>query len=157
MRKLTFLFIFLPFVAFGQNFVGHARAFVQRGISVSEASWLDFSNVTATGAGELTINLDGTSTITGNIGSRGTVSPAVLTITGMPNTYFVISLPTTATISCGSAQMYITGFVCNFANKVGKLDANGTTSLIIAAKLSVPESFSFGEFTGSYPLVINYQ
>jgi len=157
MKKLILLFLIVPIFAMGQNFQSHARVFLQKGISVTESSWLDFSNVTVTGAGELIVNTDGTSSITGLIASRGTVSPAVLSITGMPNTYFVVSLPTNIQITSGASILYVNSFVCNFPNKVGKTDSNGKADLIIGGRLQIPEAVTFGEHTGVINLVINYQ
>jgi len=157
MKKLTFLFLFLPLVAFGQSFQGHCRAFLSKGISITEASWLDFSNIAVTGEGTLTVATDASTVLTGSIASRGVASPCVLSVSAMPNCYITVSLPQTASMTNGSTTLYVSSFTSNLTNGMIKTDPNGACSIIVGGKLSIPAIANFGEYSGIFNVTLNYQ
>jgi len=156
MKKLTLLLIFLPMFVQGQSFVGHSRVVITKGIGCTEKAELDFGEIVVSGEGSVTLSATGQQTLSGSVQQKGVQSTGVYAINGMPNASFVVSLPTTATLYCGALSLYITEFTSNLVNNIGKLDQNGIFNMSVGGKLSIGANCQYGNFVGSYSMIINY-
>ena len=160
MKKQILIALALLTIAFSvssQSYFGHAKVIVTKGFSMFELNWLDFGTITATAAGTVTLSPNATIITSGGVVSKGAVSPSIFSVVAMPNSSFVISLPLSCTLNSGTNQLYITDFTSNLTNSVGLADANGTASVSIAGKLTIPANFVFGSYSGGFEVVANYQ
>ena len=127
-----------------------ASATIVSPLSIVNAGNMNFGNV-AVGAGGGTVVLApaGGRTTTGDAALPtviGTVTPAIFTISGTPNTSYSITLPSTAaTINSGANTMTVNSFSGDIVSPA-TIPAAGPATLRVGATLNV----SGGQATGLY-------
>lgn len=141
----------------GQTFYGHAKIQISRGISLSETTWLDYGQITATAEGSITITPLGVVTIAGGISAKGATSPSVFSVLAMPTTAYTITPPVTCSLTSGTNLIYLTNFTSNLVGSNGVTDANGIGSISIGGKIFIPANFVYGSYSGGFPVVVSYQ
>lgn len=128
-------------------------------INLVAQSGIVFGDIAASAIpGTVTIDTDGSRTTTGgatvNTSTFGT--PAKYEVSGDPNAYFIITLPTTVVITSGSGDdMIIENFTSVPAGN-GQIDAGGKQDLIIGGTMKVKSFQPFGSYTGIMATTIEY-
>lgn len=108
--------------------------------------------------GTVSIDTDGSRTTTGgatvNTNTSGT--PAKYEVSGDPNAYFSITLPTSVVITNGAGDnMTIVNFQSVPSTK-GQTDASGKQNLNIGATMKVGSFQPFGSYKGTMSTTIEY-
>lgn len=124
------------------------------------AGELAFGRFAAISAGAVTVGTSGARSASGGVVllvSAGT--PARFTISDKTpanaNLVYIISLPGGASISDGGATMALTDFVSSPAG--AGLLSGGTQVLLVGATLHVGPGQRPGNYSGSFPITIEYQ
>jgi hypothetical protein len=77
------------------------------------------------------------------------------TLTGTANRSFIVTLPSSATITSGSASMSVTNFTANtLVGGLGRLDLNGSYVLNVGARLNVGGGQAVGQYSGTYNITV---
>jgi hypothetical protein len=111
-----------------------------------------------------TITIAANSTMTPSAGMAANTSipqlapgrgAGAFTLTGGANRLFLLTLPTTATLSNGAASMNVTNFTANtlFAG-IGSLNASGNFVLNVGARLNIGGGQTIGSYTGTYNVTV---
>ena len=108
--------------------------------------------------GTVTIDTSGARTVTGgatvNTSTFGT--PAKYEVSGDPNAYFIITLPTSVVITSGAGDnMTIVNFTSIPATN-GRIDASGKQNLNVGATMKVGSFQPFGSYRGIMATTIEY-
>lgn len=108
--------------------------------------------------GTVSIDTDGSRTTTGgatvNTNTSGT--PAKYEVSGDPNAYFTITLPTSVVITSGAGDnMTIVNFH-SVPETNGQIDASGKQNLNIGATMKVGSFQPFGSYSGIMSTTIEY-
>jgi hypothetical protein len=108
--------------------------------------------------GTVTIETDGSRTTTGgatlNTSTSGT--PAKFEISGDPNSYFSISLPTSVVITSGAGDNMTIANFTSFPTTNGQMDASGKQNLNVGATMKVGSFQPFGSYKGIMSTTIEY-
>jgi hypothetical protein len=174
MKKALIIFsAIIMMAAFSTNLMAQpnsvtttASANVVIPLTLVQVSNLCFGTMTSPGSGSATVVLSPNGNITGNGGGivllSQTPTPTVgsYTVTGQPNTYYNIYLPTSpVTITNPSSNtMTIDSWQTSENNygTVGLLNGNGTDAFTLGATLHVGQYQSLGLYTGTFPVTVNY-
>ncbi len=89
-------------------------------------------------------------------------APGPFRVTGQPNAFFQIALPSSGTIVAGTASMRLSDFVQAVEGgeagpNLGQLDASGRRTFFVGATLTVSPDQPSGEYVGTYPVTVRYQ
>lgn len=128
-------------------------------INLVAQSGIVFGDIAASAIpGTVTIDTDGSRTTTGgvtvNTSTFGT--PAKYEVSGDPNAYFIITLPTTVVITSGSGDdMTIENFT-SVPEGNGQIDAGGKQDLNIGGTMKVKSFQPFGSYKGTMATTIEY-
>jgi hypothetical protein len=114
----------------------------------------------AAGGGTVVVSPAGVRTSSGGVLllSGGTVASAAFSLTesgtGESLKWTTINLPASATLSSGGASMTLTNFT---SNPSGSFTGSALTELTVGATLNVGPNQPAGNYTGSYPISVNYE
>ena len=127
--------------------------------TLSNNTALSFGSFSAGSGGTVTVNAGGGRIKTGSVvlSSQGTSSPAQFTFTGTPGNTVVYTLPGDGSIQLtnGPYTMAVDLFTAS-PGPTGML--SGSSLLIsIGATLTVNNLQAPGTYTGSFPLIVDYQ
>lgn len=163
---LAFLLI-LPAASSAQTSAtesGHASATVEQiPITLLQSGEMNFGTFAPWGlAGLVTVHPLASPATTGSnvtISSQG--FPARFTVTGTPHLPFTIVLPAdrSASVSIASGQIMVIDLFFSSYNESGVspvLNASGTATFTLGAKLLVNPNQPPGVYTGSFPLTVAY-
>lgn len=149
-RIISLCLVFLPLPAFA---AGSATV----PITISQITSLSFGRFAATLPGSITISPSGARTATPGIYplSSPAWNPASFLVTGKRNTAYVITLPSSVTLSNGSNTMTIQNLVST-PSEAGYL-TKGSEQLSVGGTLNVSALQSAGNYSGILPITVNYQ
>ena len=108
--------------------------------------------------GTVTIDTDGSRTTTGGttVNTSTFGSPAKYEVSGDPNAYFMITLPTSVVITSGTGdKMTIVNFTSVPENN-GQINAGGKQDLHIGGTMKVKSFQPFGSYKGIMATTIEY-
>ncbi|MDH5178330.1 MAG: DUF4402 domain-containing protein [Gammaproteobacteria bacterium] len=124
---------------------------------LTPVSNLSFGTFSSNTTGVVNVNVNGIRTFTGDIILLGgTVSQAVLNISGCPNYLYSIIIPPDSVLTNGANTMALTTFT-SFPVGSGVLDVNGAGVLQFGASLTVGYPQLGGPYTGTYTVEIIVQ
>jgi hypothetical protein len=134
-----------------------ASATIIMPIAITNTDGLSFGNLIAsTSVGTATVSATSTPTISYDgisaPATEGDISAATFTVTGFSDSFYDITLPTSTTISNGSATMTLNAFTHN-ASEV--LDG-GTETFQVGATLNVAAEQAAGDYSGTFEVSVNY-
>ena len=109
-------------------------------------------------AGTVSIDTSGSRTATGGvtINTSTSGSPANFEVSGAPNGLYVITLPSSVTITSAAGDTMTVDNFDSLPNTNGTLDAGGTESLSVAARLNVGSFQAFGAYSGLMATTVEY-
>ena len=139
-----------------------ATATIIAPIAISQVDDMNFGNIAVSDQpGEVILSTDGSCTSNGGVtipATTGTVTAAEFTVTGEDGYTYVITLPTTYTITraSGSETMTVTDFTSDPLS-TGLLTA-GSQTLLVGATLNVAGSQVAGVYTNAtgFDVTVNY-
>lgn len=139
-----------------------ASATIITPISISKNTDMSFGNLTvqtATG-GTVVLAPAGTRTSTSGVTlptANGTVTAATFTITGSGSSTYIITLPTTVTLThSGGVQTMLDGSFTSNPSGTGTL-SSGTQDIAVGATLTVAAGQLAGVYTsGNFNVTVNY-
>lgn len=120
-------------------------------------SSLYFGSIIAPEAGSATVSLtpEGVRTCPANVSCiTDDHHAARFGVTGEANRFFVVSIPTTMSVSNGTASMSIENMTSSLS--IGFLQ-NGYGEFCIGGDLIVPAGQAVGDYTGTYQVTVEYQ
>lgn len=147
---------------------GTATATIIAPISIAaKGAGLQFGNIAihASNSGTVTVPLTGTRTSDGGVtlpGVTGAVSPAEFEVTGDFSRSFMVTLPETAELTIvggGTAKMVVNNFVCTYGTALvtsSTLDGSGKATFFVGARLNVTGGQDQGNYTGTFPVIVDY-
>lgn len=155
-----FLMIFSANSVMGQNAknaTADAAANIISPMTITKNVDLNFGNIAAgTSAGTVELETDGVRTAANVIlpSVTGTVTAAEFTVTGLPGSNYIITLPTTpVTIASGGNNMTITTFTEDATNTL----TAGTETFKVGATLNVGAGQAVGLYEGTFDVTVDYQ
>lgn len=156
MKKLSFLFLFLPLFLTAQTTVsGRVKINLLAGLQVAEVCSMNFG--TCVNIGESTISVSPINrTTTGGATASGDYSCNIFSVRGNPSKTFSIALPSSTTITNGTTTLQVINFVSNTVNNTATLGQDGTFDLQIGATIVLPASFNGGLLNGAYSFTCAY-
>jgi hypothetical protein len=128
-------------------------------IGIAVNSGLGFGQVVATGvAGTVTVTPAGARMAAGGVvlGNGLSASAATFTVTGEPDTSYSITLPDSALLSNGSAEMAADSFL-SVPSGSGTLGPGGTQGVAVGATLHVGAAQAATRYSGTYSLTVAYE
>jgi len=125
-------------------------------ITILKTQDMEFGNLAVSASlGTAVIdNADGLS-VTGGVSKVGVTASksAAFTVTGQASTAYSVTLPpSTITLTGPSGTMIL----WNFTSNCGGLIGAGTDSFKVGATLNVAGSQDVGNYTGTFPVIVNY-
>jgi hypothetical protein len=147
---------------------GTATATIIAPISIAaKGAGLQFGNIAihASNSGTVTVPLSGARTFTGGVtlpASTGDVAPAEFEVTGDVSRTFIVTLPASATLTItggGTATMTVDNFVCTYGSTLvtdSQLSSAGKATFFVGARLLVNGGQDQGEYTGTFPVIVDY-
>jgi hypothetical protein len=120
---------------------------------------LEFGIVGAsTISGTVTIQPSGAKIVSAGLLDLGGVSvPAIFEVQGEKNRNFLITLPTSASITLpGGPTVTLTDFQAN-PSISGTLDQQGKATVVVGATMNVEPHHWEGDYTGPFDLIVTYQ
>lgn len=126
-------------------------------IAIDRNSDLGFGSLVSAGGGTVTVSPAGARWADGGttLGSPAGVAPASFSVSGDPGLAFSIVLPSTATLSSGSASMTVDAFTSSPAG-TGTLDTAGQGEVRVGATLQVGASQASGSYSGTFSVTVAY-
>lgn len=127
--------------------------------SLTTTSNLALGRFVAAGGGTVVVSPAGARTTTGVIPlPGGTISAAgfnlVVSGTGKALRWTTITLPSSATLTSGSASMTLNAFT---SNPTGTFNGSLLTQLAVGATLNVSPNQPAGTYTGTFSVTVNYE
>lgn len=127
--------------------------------SLTTTSNLALGRFIAAGGGTVVVSPAGVRSSTGVIPlPGGTISAAVfnLSVTGNGKAlgWTTITLPSSATLTSGSASMTLTAFT---SNPSGTFNGSALTQLEVGATLNASPNQPAGTYTGTFSVTVNYE
>ncbi|MET0857029.1 MAG: DUF4402 domain-containing protein [Telluria sp.] len=127
--------------------------------SLTPASNLALGRFIAAGGGTVVVSPGGVRSTSGVIPlPGGTISAAAFNRTESGNgkslRWTTITLPSSATLSSGSASMTLNAFT---SNPVGTFNGSNLTQLNVGATLNVSPNQPAGTYTGTFSVTVNYE
>ena len=147
----------LSTAALAASATGTANANVLQPIAITAVNTLEFGTFAANAAGTVVIPSGGTRSVTGGvIGASGTSRPASFSVTGTGNATFGITYPTGITVVNGANSMAVSFAAVAAGNaSTGTLSA-GAVTISVGAVLTVAAAQTAALYTGTYPLIVEY-
>lgn len=145
--------------------LGHGAAYAAKpvvdplAITVSEFRSIEFGTVAGSsdGPGTAVLSPTGVLTTTGyGIVIKGTTRAGEYKITGPANGTVLITLPTSATLTSGTANATLTNFTSS-PSGLGTLNSQGKLSVLVGATLEVPAGMSAGTYDGTFSIFVDLQ
>ena len=128
-------------------------------ITVSAATGMVFGDMTAGPlGGAVVMDTDGMRVATGSVdlNSASVSSPATFAVSGTPNSTYTVILPTSVMLSDGGANRIIVTNFRSTPDAAGQLNSSGVQAVTIGGTLNIGANQSFGDYSGSMAVVINY-
>lgn len=128
-------------------------------INMSARNGLIFGDISSgASAGTVILTPAGNRTATGGatINSTGSGSPATFDVSGDANASFSITLPTSITLTDGSANTMVVDSFTSSPSPTGVLDSSGQQSLFVGATLNVSSNQPFGSYSGQMSVTVDY-
>ena len=110
--------------------------------------------------GTVTVAPEGNRTKTGTIILPTSLSfrAAVFVMLGSPNQSFTISLPSSITLGRqGGSESMSVGTFTSSPSVASTLSSGGSVNINVGATLTVSSGQTFGQYTGSFSVTVNYQ
>jgi hypothetical protein len=147
-------------VASAASITADADARVIAALIITQTNGINFGDVVA-GAAISTIQVDTSGTPSVTLGDAqlagGTVLSGAYTLSGQASKSYSITLPTLAVnITSGGNTMTVTAFNHN-AGAAPALDGAGAGGFNVGATLNMSAGQAAGTYTGTWPLIVNYQ
>lgn len=91
------------------------------------------------------------------VGNFNTTSAATFTVSGTKNATYAVTLPSGATSLAGSngGTLNVSSFTSS-STGAGNLGAGGTDTLSVGATLTIPQTTTDGDYTGSFSVTVAY-
>ncbi len=128
-------------------------------INLTAKSSMVFGDIAASSIpGTVTIDTGGARTTTGGatVNASTLGSPAKYEVSGDPNAYFIITLPTSVVITSAAGDKMIVENFNSVPESNGQVDASGKQDLFIGATMKVDSFQPFGSYRGIVPTTIEY-
>ncbi len=144
--------------------IGNATANIVSGLSMSQATgnFLNFGKIVQPSvAGYVTVDVDNTRYTDIQVIPASTVSRAIFAVTGAPNSFFSIVLPTTSTLTRvgGPETMKIDTYVAKCGgsiNGTGWIDLTSNATVYVGGTLRVGAHQALGEYDGTFTVTYAY-
>ena len=161
----------LPTIAFGMLFTWQhqgvnaatttttVEANIVSSINIVAQNGVVFGDISVSSiAGTVSIDTSGSRTATGGvtINTSTSGSPANFEVSGEPNGFYEINLPDSVTITSGAGDSMTVDNLNSLPDTNGVLDAGGTESLSVAARLNVGSFQAFGAYSGLMATTVEY-
>ena len=127
-------------------------------ITISNTASLAFGAViTGTTAGTVVLAPGGGRTFTGGVvlDAAQTATAAAFNLHGALNAHYVITLPSSITVTATGGTMTVNAFTCS-PTSPGTLDATGAQVLTVGATLNVGANQADGTYNGTFPVTVAY-
>ena len=127
-------------------------------ITLTEGANLAFGVVfPGSTAGTVVMAPAGTRTATGGatLGAFSAGNAASFTVTGALSAMYVITLPSSVTLTGGGNTLTVNAFTSS-PSSPGTLNASGTQTLTVGATLSLPANQAQGSYSGSFSVTVAY-
>ena len=144
----------------------NVSATIVQPITITKTVDMSFGNVAVrVGTGGTVVLAPGGSRTTGGAGgvtlpaTPGTVAAASFTVSGDANRTFVLTLPSSTTLSDGgtpSHSMTVNTFTSNLTNNTDGTLSNGSATVNVGATLNVSANQFAGNYTGTFSVTVNY-
>ena len=155
-------------ISFGQNSAeatANSSVRIIQPIAISKVLDMNFGVLIANSGGyTVTLNVTGDNlrtapagvALTGGTTYQDTPALASFTITGEPNTSFAIGLPSSISLSNGTASMTVDAFSSSLG-VTSTIDATeGEATLNVGATLAVGANQASGLYTSTFDVTVNY-
>ena len=108
--------------------------------------------------GTVTIDVDGSRTSTGGttINSNTSGTPALFEVSGDPNAFYIITLPTSIVITSAAGDTMTVDNFTSSPSVNGQLDPSGRESLNVGATMNVGGFQPFGAYSGIMATTVEY-
>ena len=108
--------------------------------------------------GSVTIGTDSSRVATGGvtINTNTSGTPALYEVSGDPNAFYSVTLPTTVTLTSAAGDSMVVNNFTSIPNSRGQLDAGGGADINIGATLNVGSFQPLGTYSGVMSTVVDY-
>ena len=108
--------------------------------------------------GTVTIGTDSSRVATGGvtINTNTSGTPALYKVSGDPNAFYSVTLPTTVTLTSAAGDSMVVNNFTSIPNSRGQLDAGGSQDMNIGATLNVGSFQPLGAYRGIMSTVVDY-
>ncbi len=132
-------------------------AWIGNALATLKVSDLVFGTLAAASAGTCTISPTGARSVTGGVMAVGsTLSAGALTITGTPSAAYTVTLPLSCTLTGPAAATLTVDTFTSATTPALQLNGSGSGSLLVGAKLAIPNNATHGAYTGSFIVTVAY-
>lgn len=135
-----------------------AKAKVLKPMTIVKTNDLNFGTVVVNGAGSVSVPADVAGVAacgTNLVCQTGTSSSATFTVSGTKNENFIVTMPTTVSMTGPGAAIPVALVNNTTANKA-VLSSTGSYALNVGGSFSVPADQVGGDYTGSYTVAVSY-
>jgi len=153
----------LSLSAFAATGTGTSTATIVNGIAISPTQDLAFGKISAGTGGSVSISVAGARSSSGGVVLVNTGSVQTqgqFSVTGLASATYTIALPadSTVTLSDGASHtMAVNSFLSDpAAGANGQLSAGGSQTINVGATLTVSSGQTAGTYTGTYPVIVEY-
>lgn len=135
-----------------------AKAKILKPMTVEKTTDLNFGTVIVNGAGSVSVPADaaGVAACGTNLTCQtGTSSSGRFTVSGTKNEDFLVTMPTTVSMT-GPGTAIAVALVNNTTANKAKLSNSGSYALNVGGSFSVPADQVGGDYTGTYTVAVSY-
>lgn len=135
-----------------------AKAKILKPMTVEKTTDLNFGTVIVNGAGSVSVPADaaGVAACGTNLTCQtGTSSSGRFTVSGTKNEDFLVTMPTTVSMT-GPGTAIAVALVNNATANKAKLSNSGSYTLNVGGSFSVPADQVGGDYTGTYTVAVSY-
>jgi hypothetical protein len=157
MKTKLLLFSLLPILAFSQT-VGKINAEITAGVNIVQQNEMSFGKIISVGESTVTMTPQGARTTEGSVQVSGEAFGAnTFYIQGAPNTSFLLTLPTSSTMTNGKTTLTVNAFTSSLTYNRGTTNNVGFIQFAVGCTLNIPSNVTSGVYLGTYNLTAVYQ
>ena len=132
-------------------------AWIGNALATLKVSDLVFGTLAAASAGTCTVSPAGARSVTGGVMAVGTtLSAGALTVTGTPSAAYTVTLPLSCTLTGPAAATLTVDTFTSATTPALQLNGSGSGSLLVGAKVAIPNNATHGAYTGSFIVTVAY-
>ena len=131
----------------------------EKSLEVHEAQGIKFGTVAGSsdGSGSVILSPTGALNTTGfGVLIAGNARAGKYKVKGPPGATVLITLPSSAQVSSGSASTTLSSFTSS-PSMVGTLNSRGKLTILVGATMALPAGLPGGKYTGTYAIFVDLQ